>query len=291
MGLDMGERKSVNRETAQEYRRGSKKVKLMGCKRHHAGWLLRMWGTTVVERRNGELVRYVVGQRSRRRSVPRIYDQQVVKALQQVWYLFGCMCGKRLLEVLRHQLSTLEKFGEISLDPEARAKLERISAATVDRLLKEHKRTLQVRGRSHTKATTRLMNEIPIRTFTEWRNVGADHMGADLVGHDGGRVGGEMELLNQIYDRVRLLVNFFYPSQKLISKTRQGARVRRLYDAAQTPFQRVLACDEVPEEAKQRLRRQFETLNPAALQRDAVRLQQQLLRLVAERSSPVQRVG
>ena len=406
MGLDMGERKSVTRETAQEYRRGSKKekgvildrvVKLMGCKRHHAGWLLRMWGTTVVERRNGELVRYVVGQRSRRRSVPRIYDQQVVKALQQVWYLFGCMCGKRLVEVLRHQLSTLEKFGEISLDPEARAKLERISAATVDRLLKEHKRTLQVRGRSHTKATTRLMNEIPIRTFTEWRNVGADHMGADLVGHDGGRVGGEhaftlvltdrktqwtevravvnkaqkwvfqalllirswlpfalcglhtdsgsefinnhlwrycdqkgikftrsrpynkndnnfteqknndvvrkhvgylriettqeMELLNQIYDRVRLLVNFFYPSQKLISKTRQGARVRRLYDAAQTPFQRVLACDEVPEEAKQRLRRQFETLNPAALQRDAVRLQQQLLRLVAERSSPVQRVG
>ena len=37
----------------------------------------------------------------------------------------------------------------------------------------------------------------------------------------------EVELLNELYDRLRLLVNFFYPSQKLVSKTRQGARVRR----------------------------------------------------------------
>ena len=101
----------------------------------------------------------------------------------------------------------------------------------------------------------------------------------------------EVELLNQIYDRLRLLVNFFYPSQRLISKTRQGARVRRRYDTPRTPYQRVLACPEVSEQAKRHLRRQFDGLNPAALQREMRRLQQQLLRMVAERVTPTQRAG
>ena len=71
---------------------------------------------------------------------------------------------------------------------------------------------------------------------------------------------------------VRLLVNFCYPSQKLVEKTRQGARLRRKYDAAQTPYQRVLAAAEVPEAVKERLRRQFEELNPVALRLEAERL-------------------
>ena len=101
----------------------------------------------------------------------------------------------------------------------------------------------------------------------------------------------EIELLNQIHDRVRLLVNFFYPSQKLIAKTRQGARVRRRYDDPMTPYQRVLACPEVAAAAKQRLRRQFETLNPAALQRELADLQQQLIGLETQRTTPDKRAG
>ena len=43
-------------------------VKLHGCTRHDAGWLLRMWGTTVFERPDRELVvKIVVGQRRPRR--------------------------------------------------------------------------------------------------------------------------------------------------------------------------------------------------------------------------------
>ena len=101
----------------------------------------------------------------------------------------------------------------------------------------------------------------------------------------------EVEVLNQLYDRLRLLINFFYPSQKLISKTRQGARVRRVYDDPQTPYQRVLACPEVSEDHKERLRRHFDTLNPAELQREVVRLQGELLSLVQQRSHPAQRAG
>ena len=86
-------------------------------------------------------------------------------------------------------------------------------------------------------------------------------------------------------------MNFFYPSQKLVAKTRQGARVRRVYDDPQTPFQRVLACPEVSEDCKDRLRRQFDTLNPAELQREVVRLQDELLSLVQQRSHPAERAG
>ena len=129
--------------------------------------------------------------RRRRRRGPRLYDEQVVAALRKVWYLFGCLCGKRLVAVLRAQVPLLEKFGELSLDPDRRRKLTLISAATIDRLLRTEKRALRLRGRSHTKPTTRLMNQIPIRTFTEWQDARPGEVGADLVGHDGGITGGE----------------------------------------------------------------------------------------------------
>ena len=43
---------------------------------------------------------------------------------------------------------------------------------------------------------------------------------------------------------LRLLHNLFLPSVKLRRKTRVGARVRRHYDAPQTPLDRVRACSE-----------------------------------------------
>ena len=44
---------------------------------------------------------------------------------------------------------------------------------------------------------------------------------------------------------LRLFQNFFLPSVKLLRKERVGARVRRRYEAPQTPLDRVLACPEI----------------------------------------------
>ena len=41
--------------------------------------------------------------------------------------------------------------------------------------------------------------------------------------------------------KLRLYVNFFQPSMKLAAKQRDGSHVTRRFDAAQTPFQRLLA--------------------------------------------------
>jgi len=87
----------------------------------------------------------------------------------------------------------------------------------------------------------------------------------------------QLRLLNEIYDNVRLFVNFFQPSMKLISKSRQGSKVIKRYDTPQTPYQRVLTSEYVSEPVKYRLRCQFETLNPVELHRRIRKLQAQLL--------------
>jgi len=50
----------------------------------------------------------------------------------------------------------------------------------------------------------------------------------------------ELEVLNELYDHLRLYTNFFQPVMKLIEKTRIGSRVKKKYDRARTPLQRVL---------------------------------------------------
>ena len=46
--------------------------------------------------------------------------------------------------------------------------------------------------------------------------------------------------LERMHDLARDYVNFLHPVSKLTSKTREGARVRRSYDAASTPFHRLV---------------------------------------------------
>jgi len=75
----------------------------------------------------------------------------------------------------------------------------------------------------------------------------------------------QVGLLNELYESLELYTNFFQPSMKLKSKQRDGARVRKTYDAARTPFRRVLESGSVAPEIKSRLERQFESLNPARL--------------------------
>ncbi len=73
--------------------------------------------------------------------------------------------------------------------------------------------------------------------------------------------------LQALYVPLRLYLNFFQPVMVLVEKQRHGATVTKRYDQAKTPYQRVLDAPEVPEEAKQRLRQLYVTLNPAELLR------------------------
>ena len=94
----------------------------------------------------------------------------------------------------------------------------------------------------------------------------------------------ELEVLRKIHSLVRLHTNFFMPSAKLLSKTRDGSKVTKRYDRPTTPYRRVLARDDVTARAKAKLTTQFETLNPADLRRRIGRLQDELYKLNARKN-------
>jgi len=79
-------------------------------------------------------------------------------------------------------------------------------------------------------------------------------------------------IMNQYYALLRLYSNFFLPSTKLISKVRDGAHVRKLYETPVTPFRRVLADDNIPQDSKDELTALFHSLNPVSLNRDMITL-------------------
>ena len=121
MGLTMGEKKALTRETAARYRAAERQAKhtildeftqITGYHRKYAIHLLRNWGTEHVQLINGEAVKLIVGQprknKPNRRPERRIYDEPVIQALRRVWELFDYMCGKRLAVLMRLNMALLQ---------------------------------------------------------------------------------------------------------------------------------------------------------------------------------------
>ena len=60
-------------------------------------------------------------------------------------------------------------------------------------------------------------------------------------------------------------MNFFLPSFKLKSKTRDGAKVSKKYEPPVTPYERLLGNTRVTEQQKSALRETFNSLDPVLL--------------------------
>lgn len=392
----MAERKAVTAATRSRYQRASKKekgkildefIKLTGYHRVYARSVLR-----TVERK--------IARDQQRRARPRpatiksrkVYDQKVLLVLRQIWKILDYICGKRLVTIMPEVISRLEFFAELEVDPEIRAKLLRISAATIDRLLSAERRKHQLRGRARTKPGTLLKKQIPLRTFSEWNEQRPGFVEIDLVGHDGGvlqgdflytldmtdvysgwtevqavqnkaqvwvfaalkqlrarlpfplqgidsdngsefinadlleycqqerltftrsrpyrkndncyveqknytmvrrhvgyqRLAGQQQLalVNELYQHLRLYANYFQPLMKLKCKERHGSQVKKTYDVAQTPYQRLRQSPYLSATSKRRLQAEYARLNPAALKRQIERLQKKLLQQATETRLP-----
>ena len=399
MRLTMKARQEVSKATAGQYRGANKKEKgkildqfiaTTGYSRWYARLVLRHEGRRVQTSKHTIVVVERKSRSSRKRA--RYYDEKVQTALIKLWRVMDYICGKRLQPWLPELITVLERHNEFRCDRETRAKLLRISAASIDRLLQPERRKYELRGRSGTKPGTLLKKQIPIRTFAEWDEQRPGFVEIDLVAHDGGIGAGDycqtldltdiattwtetlavrnkaqawvfaalkemrqklpfpllgidsdngsefintylvqycqqqklsftrsrpyrkndncfveqknysvvrravgyqrydtelqLRLLNELYATLRLYSNFFQPTMKLTSKERVGSKVTKRYDRAQTPYQRVLAAPKVSTAAKERLRAKYQSLNPAALKRKLMRLQDQLLKSTAN-SKPV----
>ena len=85
------------------------------------------------------------------------------------------------------------------------------------------------------------------------------------VGYDRFEGRAAWEALGEMYQILRLYINFFQPSLKLLSKERRGAKVTKKYDTAKTPHHRALEAKTIDQNIKDALNRQYEKLDPVIL--------------------------
>ena len=309
--------------------------------------------------------------RSSNRGRPSVYSVEMKGALRSVWEASDRLCGKRLAPFAAELAQRLAEHGELRVSEEVMEQLSRVSASTIDRLMRPYKDRGLRRPFSTTKPGSLLKSQIPIRTFGEWDDDRPGFIEVDLVAHCGDtvegfhlntltavdiatgwvecqavwgkgqeRVGGaiaevsrllpfhlvgldsdngsefinhhlltycqrneitftrsrpyrkndsahveqknwsvvrrligygryrsreSLRLLQRVYSLVRQYINYFQPVMKLRSKTRNGARVHKVYDEARTPYQRLLEYDVLDLEERQTMQRHYEFLNPLRL--------------------------
>ena len=145
-------------------------VAITGFHRKHAMRLLRCAGAA---------------RRLEARASRRIYDEAVREAIVVLWEASDRICGKRLKALIPTLLKAMERHGHLRLGPEIRAAVLAMSAATIDRSLREVREQAGGRRRRRTVPPSSVRRSIPVRTFSDWDDPPPGFVEADLVAHSG----------------------------------------------------------------------------------------------------------
>ncbi len=124
----------------------------------------------------------------RRRATRRVYGDELVRVLREVWEVAGHPWSVRLKALLPTWLPWVHRHYRLSRALEEQ--LLAISARQIDRLLAPHRSRLKKRLYGRTKPGTLLKHQIPLRT-DRWRTTGPGFTEIDLVSHSGERADGE----------------------------------------------------------------------------------------------------
>jgi len=84
--------------------------------------------------------------------------------------------------------------------------------------------------------------------------------------------------LLELYRALRLYINFFQPSMKLREKRRENSRVHRMYESAQTPFQRLRAYNILSSDMTEKINAIQQAIDPVRLLKQIGTLQDALWR-------------
>jgi hypothetical protein len=108
----------------------------------------------------------------------------------------------------------------------------------------------------------------------------------ELVGYYRYDTAAELDKLNEIWALDALFANYFLPQQKLVFKQRNGAKVTKRHDEAQTPHQRAVAHKDVRKRPVITMNAAFARIKPAALSRQILALTGQLEVLAQAKKAP-----
>ena len=108
-----------------------------------------------------------------------------------------------------------------------------------------------------------------------------------LLGWERYDSGAAVEAINDLYrHELRLWLNLYLPSVKLVKKVRVGSKVRRVYDAARTPFERVQASESGHPERVAALKKLRSSLDPFQLGKRIERKIEDIYAMANSRLSP-----
>ncbi len=96
-----------------------------------------------------------------------------------------------------------------------------------------------------------------------------------------------VEAINDLYrNELRLWLNLYLPSVQLVKKVRVGSKLRRVYDAPQTPLERVARSAQADAAQVAALQQLRQNLNPFQLAKTIDRKLERIYRLANRRRSP-----
>jgi len=115
----------------------------------------------------------------------RVYGEAIRIALTVVWEASDRICGKRLRPLVPILVESMERHGHLELEPEVRSGLLRMSAATIDRALREARGPTAGRARRRSPPSAAIRRSVVVRTFDGWDDPPPGFVEADLVAHSG----------------------------------------------------------------------------------------------------------
>jgi len=124
-----------------------------------------------------------------RRSGPRpgrrVYDDATREALIVIWEASDRICGKRLRPLVPVLVEAMERHGHLQLAPAVRISLLAMSAATIDRALRDVRQQAGRSMRRKAPPSAAIRRSVPVRTFDGWDDPPPGFVEADLVAHSG----------------------------------------------------------------------------------------------------------
>ena len=177
--MDLKTRQAFIRQLAPVYQKASKKergkildqaVIATGYHRFRASWLL------------------THPPRTERKMIKRVGKSRytvIATPLKKLWGIANFACGKRLVGMLPSYIETLTRDKELFLADKQKELLITISAATIERMIKDERKKVFGKGKSTTKPGTLLKHQIAIHVFTKWSDRKPGFGEIDLVAHCG----------------------------------------------------------------------------------------------------------
>jgi hypothetical protein len=129
--------------------------------------------------------------RRRRRKRKAGYGAGVITALVEIWDMFEQPCGQRLAWVLREQVDRLRQLGELRCSDVVAGQLKKISASTIDRLLRREKRVRMLRRNRNPNVQRLIYSKVPVKVAAEWDTSEVGNLQVDFVAHCGRSTGGD----------------------------------------------------------------------------------------------------